>query len=269
MSSSTAVASQRWPGGEVAPHRLDQSTVADRIRTAAHETALRGLENRGRFGAAIKDYQFYGENKMGGLSEEHSKRQERLTVFLFHFSWITLISVFALLMRVWLGPPDNLAEDLNAFDEAETDIVSYDFALPPTLQPLTDPLPASPVSNSVHVPLYRSLYVGEHRTLKSLAGTLSIHNTSSEHPLILTNLTYFDGNGEATIERLEAPYVLPPMASAEIFIDHEEADTAPVATAVVGWSGHASITPPLIEAVIIGKYGTKSFSVLSRGVSLP
>lgn len=119
------------------------------------------------------------------------------------------------------------------------------------------------------MPLYRNLYIGEHRALKILAATLSIHNTSSKYPLILTNLTYFDGDGEATVERLGEPHVLPPMAAAEVYIDHGELDTAPIATAVVGWSGDASITPPLIEAVIVGKYGAKGFSVLSRGVSLP
>lgn len=203
---------------------------------------------------------------MVDLSEEYDLRQQRRITFIFHFTWIIGFAVFVLLMRMWLDPW-GVAEDLEALEQAETEIVDLDRPLPDTLMPLTTPLPTSAVSETVYVPLYRSLYVGEKRALKILAATLSIHNTSLQHPLIINSLTYFDGNGEVVVEQVAEPHVLPPLAAAELYIDYGESDTAPIASAVVHWSGDKDITSPLVEAVIVGKYGAKGFSVLSRGAS--
>ena len=205
---------------------------------------------------------------MGDLSRKRDVRQERRLLYIFHFGWITVVALVALLMRVLVGPPE-FVENLDALEEAETVNVSLDGPLPPTLVPLSAPLAASLVFDSVYIPLYRTLYVGDNRAVNKLSATLSIHNTSSEHPLILGKLTYYDGKGEAISEPLKEPHALPPMASAEFYIDHGQSDNATVAATVVEWSSQASITTPLIEAIVVGKYGAKGFSIHSRGVSMP
>lgn len=210
----------------------------------------------------------YMGNEMADVSEQSNKNQQRRLAFIFHISWFSGFLIIVLLIRL-LGNPYGLSDDLDELEMADTESIDSAPPLPPTLTPQTEPLPMSAVSETVYVPLYRSLYVGEQRALKILSGTLSIHNTSSKFPLLLTNLTYLNGNGETTVERLRKPHFLPPLAAAEFYIDHAESDAASVASAVVQWSGDSAITPPLIEAVIIGKYGSKGFSILSRGVSFP
>ena len=59
------------------------------------------------------------------------------------------------------------------------------------------------------------------------------------------------------------------MASAEFYIDPGKSDSAAIAATVVEWGGGSSVTPPLVEAIVIGKYGAKEFSTHRRGVELP
>jgi len=205
---------------------------------------------------------------MGTLSRERYERQRRRLVFIFLFGWIAVVALLVLLMRFWMSPSKFL-ESLDALEEAETSTVSLDGPLPSTLEPVPAPSEASLASGSVYVPLYRTLYVGESRAVNKLSATLSIHNTSSEHSLILTKLTYLDGKGEAISELLKEPHALRPMASAEFYIDQGQSDTATVAATVVEWSSQASITAPLIEAIVVGKYGAKGFAIHNRGVSMP
>lgn len=82
-------------------------------------------------GSLSEHFQLKMVKKMTNPSEERYKRQQRRITFIFHFSWITVFSVLVLLMRVWIGPV-NLAEDLDALEEAETENVSLDRPLPPT-----------------------------------------------------------------------------------------------------------------------------------------
>ena len=205
---------------------------------------------------------------MAVVSEKPKTRENQRSALIFHLTWITFIAVLAFLMRILIDPYE-LAEDLGEMDTVETVKVELDGPLPSTLKPLGEPLPDSLVSNAVYVPLYRTLYVGEERAVNKLSATLSIHNTSSKQPLVLKKVTYFDGGGTAIVERLAEPHLLPPMASAEFYIDSAELNSAAIAATVVEWGGHSPINPPLIEAIVIGKYGAKGFSIHSRGVELP
>ena len=205
---------------------------------------------------------------MNDESIKTDQSRDRRLFFIFHFSWVAFVAVFALLMRIIVGQGE-VIEDFDELEEAETRQVSLDKRFPTTLKPLTETAPASMISKQAYVPFYRTLYVAEDRAVNKLAATLSVHNTSSEHGLIVNTLTYYDGNGEKINELMKEPHVLRPLASAEFHVGQKQPGTAHVAAAVIGWSGEASISPPLIEAIIVGKYGTKGFSVISRGVELP
>ncbi len=207
---------------------------------------------------------------MGGQMVDKSEGQygrlQKFILLVFFGGWIGAVVVFALFMRAWI-PDVDLKADLAAIEEADTDEANLDGPLPPSLQPLSGPLPAFPVSGSVYVPLYSSLYVGGRRSLKNLSATLSLRNTSADQALIVTSVTYFDGNGKAVVELLDVPHVLAPMATAEFYTDQSSTSGGPVAAVIVGWGAETSITPPLIEAVILGNYGAKSISFISRGES--
>jgi hypothetical protein len=201
-------------------------------------------------------------------SEGQYGRLQKFILLVFFGGWIGAVVVFALFMRAWI-PDVDLKADLAAIEEADTDEANLDGPLPPSLQPLSGPLPAFPVSGSVYVPLYSSLYVGGRRSLKNLSATLSLRNTSADQALIVTSVTYFDGIGKAVVELLDVPHVLAPMATAEFYTNQSSTSGGPVAAVIVGWGAETSIAPPLIEAVILGNYGAKSISFVSRGETRP
>jgi len=205
------------------------------------------------------------------MVEKSEGQYGRLQIFIllvFFGGWIGAVVVFALFMRAWI-PDVDLKADLAAIEEADTEEEDPNRPLPPALQPLSGPLPALVVSGSVYVPLYSSLYVGGQRSLKNLSATLSLRNTSADQALIVTSVTYFDGNGKAVVELLDVPHALAPMATAEFYADQSSTSGGPVATVIVGWGAEASVAPPLIEAVILGNSGVKSISFVSRGESRP
>ena len=205
------------------------------------------------------------------MVEKSEGQYGRLQIFIllvFFGGWIGAVVVFALFMRAWI-PDVDLKADLAAIEEADTEEEDPNRPLPPALQLLSGPLPALVVSGSVYVPLYSSLYVGGQRSLKNLSATLSLRNTSADQALIVTSVTYFDGNGKAVVELLDVPHALAPMATAEFYADQSSTSGGPVATVNVGWGAETSVAPPLIEAVILGNYGVKSISFVSRGESRP
>ncbi len=200
--------------------------------------------------------------------EGPGERMPRVNLFVFLVGWIAAVVVLVLVMMA-LIPEVDLEADLAAIEKADTDQAVLDGSLPSVLQPLSGPRPELPLSGSVYVPLYSGLYVGGQRSLTNLSATLSLRNTSADQTLVVTSVTYFNGNGEAVLELFDMPHALAPMATAEFYIDQSGMDGGPVAGVVVKWGAETSIAPPLIEAVIVGNYGVKSISFVSRGESLP
>jgi hypothetical protein len=201
-------------------------------------------------------------------SEGQYGRLQRFILLVVFLGWMGAVVTFTLFMGAWM-PDFDLKADLAAIEEADTDEADFDRPLPPALQALTGPLSAFTVSGSVYVPLYASLYVGGRRSLKNLSTTLSLRNTSADHALIVTSVTYFDERGEAVVKLIDLPHVVAPMTTAEFYIDQSSMSGEPIVTVVVSWGAETSVAPPLIEAVILGNYGAKSISFVSRGENRP
>ena len=199
---------------------------------------------------------------------ERRKREPRSGLYIFLAGWIAAVAGGAFLMRIWIPDVDLEAYHI-AIEEADTDQAVLAGPLPPVLQPLSEPYPAFPFSGSVHVPLYSGLYVGGERSLKNLSATLSLRNTSADQTLVITSVAYFNEDGEAVAELFDVPHGLAPMATAKFYIDQSRSQGGPAAVVVARWAAETSIAAPLIEAVILGHYGAKSISFISRGESRP
>jgi hypothetical protein len=192
----------------------------------------------------------------------------RLNLFVFLGAWVATVVVLVLLMMS-LIPEADLEADLAALEDADTEEATVEESLPAILQRLPGPAPEFSHTGSVYVPLYSSLYVGGQRSLKNLSATLSLRNTSVDQTLVLTSVTYLDASGKTVAERFETPHSMAPMTTAEIYIDQSRAGGGPITGIVVAWGAETSIAPPLAEAVIVGSYGAKSISFVSRGERRP
>lgn len=203
---------------------------------------------------------------MSEKPEAQDRGLRAFVLYLFVGGWIATIVVVALLMRTWIPDVDVKAK-LAAIEEEETDQIEPEL-LPATLGPLSGSVPALAVSGATYVPLYESLYVGGKRSLENLSATLSLRNTSGDQAVIVSAVTYLDKSGAEVASVLEGPRLLAPLAIAELYIDQSSHPDGPVAAAIVDWGTEGPASPPIIEAVIVGSYGAKSISFISRGQAI-
>lgn len=206
---------------------------------------------------------------MAEKSEAQESGLRKFILVVFVGGWIAAVAAFSLFMRAWI-PDQDLKADLAAIEEADTEDVQPDRLLPPTLQPISDPLPDLPVSGSTYVPLYNDLYLGEQRRLSDLSVTLSLRNTSADLDLYVTSITVFDERGKSMTKLLDGPHVLKPLAAGQFYMDDSlTRDDKHIATVIVKWSAEGVIDSPFIGALIIGSYGVKSLSLSIRGENRP
>ncbi len=195
-------------------------------------------------------------------------RWQRNVFFAVFIGWIATIAAFAILMRVVLSNVD-IEEQWAAAEQDDTVQATASGVLSAALQPIPEPAPTFSASGAVYVPLYSSLYVGGERVLKNVSTTLSIRNRSANAAIAVTSVTYHAAGGSTVAEPLAQPHLLAPMAVAEFYIDQRPEAGGPAATVVVGWGAETPSSPPLVEAVIIGSYGGRSLSFISRGSAGP
>lgn len=135
------------------------------------------------------------------------------------------------------------------------------------LKPLSGEIPKDSVHRRVYVSVYSSIYLGlevEH-LMAELAATVSVRNVSQEGPIILTHARYYDSEGRAVRDYVNAPAVLAPMASVEFVVKRNDLTGGPGANFVIEWAGPAEMDDPIVEAVMIGQSGNAGFSFTSVG----
>lgn len=207
---------------------------------------------------------------MADETQEHDgehKRTKGIGQYVFLLGYIVAILAGALFMRAVI-PDIDLKTELAAIEQQDTERVDLG-ELPPVLRPLGEAVPVLPISGSVYVPLYNELYVGGQRSSKNLSATLLLRNTSVDQELVVTSATYFNAEGKPVAELFEGPHVLPPTATATFYVDRSGMPDASISSIVVDWGAEMPIAEPTIEAVVLGSYGAKSISFVSRGTRRP
>ncbi|HZO55533.1 MAG TPA: DUF3124 domain-containing protein [Bryobacteraceae bacterium] len=61
------------------------------------------------------------------------------------------------------------------------------------------------MERSVYAPVYSSLYVGIKHQMVELSATASIRNVSSQHPLVLNFVRYYDSAGIKVRDYIDGP----------------------------------------------------------------
>ncbi len=182
-------------------------------------------------------------------------------------SWLTrkiFLSVFgtffALLFLVVLVQI-NIATQMDDIEER----LAY---RPPGPQFDQTALPATDVhKQTVYVPSYSHIYYKGGRPFL-LETTLSIRNTDLEHEIAINLVRYYDTPGKLIKDFLNAPLRLPPLASMDFLVKAEDTSGGSGANFIVEWSSPEKVTPPLIEAVMVGVEGGNSISFVRSGIVL-
>ncbi len=116
---------------------------------------------------------------------------------------------------------------------------------------------------NVYVPAYSIRTASEKPP--GLATLLRIDNTSSNKPLVLERVDYFDTTGTLVQRYIETPIALKPFGAIQIFIPAEDRRGGPASNFIVTWAGNGPIAEPLIETVMFGTVDGASYSFVSPG----
>ena len=123
------------------------------------------------------------------------------------------------------------------------------------------------VSNgqTVYVAIYSHIYSGIKARPFDLAAIRSIRNTDINQPVTLVSVKYYDTEGKLLKEYLDQPLQLNALASTRYIIKEGDKAGGSGANFIVIWKSNKKVTPPIIEAVMIGTHSGQGISFVSRG----
>lgn len=117
----------------------------------------------------------------------------------------------------------------------------------------------------LYVPVYSAIsYLDQSRF--SLAVTISINNTDPENELEVTAARYYGNDGAFVRDFLGAPTTLAPLGTTQLFIGSSEYRDDVGANFIIEWHSDEPISPPLVEAIMVGSKGTQGLAFTSRAV---
>lgn len=139
--------------------------------------------------------------------------------------------------------------------------------LPPQALEAADSKESETVSKTIYVPVYSHVYAQGGKPFL-LETTLSIRNTDTGRPITLNAVKYFDTAGKLVKDYLDRPVSLAPLATTEVLVEQQDTKGGSGANFLVEWSSREAVTPPLVEAVMVGSAEQANISFVSVGVSL-
>lgn len=126
-------------------------------------------------------------------------------------------------------------------------------------------------TNLVYVPAYSQVYsmnTTKKGALVDLSVTLSLRNTDFNNSVIIKSIKYYNNNGTLLKDFIEHPMELSAMGSENYFIPANDKSGGIGANFVVEWTSESQITPPYIEALMLGGLGNYGYSWSSVGYPL-
>ncbi len=118
---------------------------------------------------------------------------------------------------------------------------------------------------TVYVPAYSQVFTDADRRMP-LAVSLSISNTDSRHPIIITSVKYFGSRGTSSKEGLvDGPVELPAMSTVTQAVGTLDMSGGEGANFLVEWVATARVSRPLLETVMVSRAGGTAMAFTSRG----
>ncbi|WP_373501775.1 DUF3124 domain-containing protein [Desulfococcus sp.] len=134
---------------------------------------------------------------------------------------------------------------------------------------LTPPASAEEVQfsqgQSLYVPVYSHIFIGDRKMSFNLSANLSIRNTDPDQSLTVTSVRYYDSEGTLVRAFLADPKPINPMGSAYFFIPASDTSGGWGANFIVTWSSRVPVNTPIVECVMTGMKGSHSISFITKG----
>lgn len=117
----------------------------------------------------------------------------------------------------------------------------------------------------VYVPAYSQVLLNTSGSALELTVTLAIHNTDSQNPLVIREVSYYNTEGVLVRNYINEPVQLPPLATTGFVVSSEDQSGGWGANFIVEWVASQPVYEPIIEAVMVSTRGTHGISLISPG----
>ncbi|MEW6501031.1 MAG: DUF3124 domain-containing protein [Thermodesulfobacteriota bacterium] len=121
---------------------------------------------------------------------------------------------------------------------------------------------------TIYVPAYSHIYVGDREQPFLLTVTLSLRNVDTKHRITLTAVNYYDTQGRLLKKYLPQPLVLKPLESTRYVVPQQDKTGGSGANFIVEWQAEKPVNAPIVEAVMIGAASQQGISFTSRGQAI-
>ncbi|HEX9715314.1 MAG TPA: DUF3124 domain-containing protein [Desulfurivibrionaceae bacterium] len=124
------------------------------------------------------------------------------------------------------------------------------------------------LGQTVYVPAYSHIYIGNRERPFLLTVTLSIRNTDAKHPVTITAADYYDTEGKRIRQYLDKPVTLGPWESIRYVVPQRDKSGGSGANFVVEWNSKKPVNQVLVETIMIGAESQQGISFTSRGQAI-
>ena len=158
--------------------------------------------------------------------------------------------------------------------ERKTALLGFLLLTLPTLLPTTDRIARAEETvmlsqgQTIYVPAYSHIYVGDREHPFLLTVTLSLRNVDTRHKVTLTAVNYYDTQGRLLKKHLTQPLILKPLESTRYVVPQQDKTGGSGANFIVEWTAEQAVNPPIVEAVMIGAASQQGISFTSRGQAI-
>lgn len=118
---------------------------------------------------------------------------------------------------------------------------------------------------TIYVPAYSHIYIGNREHPFLLTVTLSIRNIDPKHRIKITIVDYYETQGKLLKKYVEKPVILNPLESLRYIIPERDKAGGSGANFIVEWKSDKLVNPPIVESIMISTQSGQGVSFTSRG----
>ena len=118
---------------------------------------------------------------------------------------------------------------------------------------------------SIYVPVYSHIYIGNNEKPFLLTATLSIRNIDPNHPINITGVDYNETQGKFLKKYIDKPVTLKPLETLRYIVAEKDIAGGSGANFIVEWESDKLVNPPIVESIMIGAQSSQGISFSSRG----
>ena len=121
---------------------------------------------------------------------------------------------------------------------------------------------------TLYVPAYSHIYIGDRERPYFLTITLSIRNVDPKGEITINLVDYYETQGKLLKKYIDKPVLLKPLESLRYIIPERDKSGGSGANFMVEWEADKLVNPPIVEAIMIGTKSQQGVSFTSRGKAL-